>query len=278
MSIQTIFLLGIILLITSCHRTHSITAASSSATKEMKLVWSDEFEVDGLPDHTKWGYDIGDGCPQVCGWGNNELQYYTHADHRNSRVENGNLIIEAHKSPMHGKEYTSARLVTRAQGDWKYGKISIRAKLPTGLGTWPAIWMLPSHNQYGGWPKSGEIDIMEHVGYEKDTIYGTVHTSSFNHMLGTQVDKAIYQPEAESTFKTYSIEWNEEQIKWTIDDKHYHTFANKKMSEKEWPFDKKFYLILNIAIGGNWGGKLGVDTKIWPQKMEVDWVRVFQEV
>lgn len=244
----------------------------------MKLVWSDEFEVDGLPDHTKWGYDIGDGCPQVCGWGNNELQYYTHADHRNSRVENGNLIIEAHKSPMHGKEYTSARLVTRAQGDWKYGKISIRAKLPTGLGTWPAIWMLPSHNQYGGWPKSGEIDIMEHVGYEKDTIYGTVHTSSFNHMLGTQVDKAIYQPEAESTFKTYSIEWNEEQIKWTIDDKHYHTFANKKMSEKEWPFDKKFYLILNIAIGGNWGGKLGVDTKIWPQKMEVDWVRVFQEV
>jgi len=197
---------------------------------------------------------------------------------RNSRVENGKLIIEAHKSPKGGKQYTSARLVTKNKGDWTYGKISIRAKLPTGLGTWPAIWMLPSANKFGGWPNSGEIDIMEHVGYESDTIYGTVHTTSYNHMIGTQVGKATYQPDAESTFKTYSIEWDEDQITWSIDGSQYHSFDNRKMTEKEWPFDEEFHLILNIAVGGNWGGKKGIDTEIWPQQMIVDWVRVYQEI
>ena len=138
--------------------------------------------------------------------------------------------------------------------------------------------MLPTDNKFGQWPNSGEIDIMEHVGYEKDTIYGTVHTTSFNHMVGTQVGKATYQPQAESSFKTYAIEWNQEQIKWYIDNEIYHTFHNRNMTNKEWPFDEKFHLILNIAVGGNWGGKKGVDTLIWPQQMLVDWVRIYQEV
>jgi len=263
--------------LTSC-RQEKATTKVLSASKEMKLVWADEFDVNGLPDQSKWNYDIGDGCPKVCGWGNNELQYYTEADSRNSRVEDGHLIIEAHKAPMGGKEYTSARLLTKNKGDWTYGKISIRAKLPTGLGTWPAIWMLPTDNKFGHWPNSGEIDIMEHVGYEKDTIYGTVHTTSFNHMIGTQVGKAIYQPTAESTFKTYTIEWDESQIKWSIDGAQYHTFDNKNKSAKEWPFDERFHLILNIAVGGNWGGRKGIDTQIWPQQMIIDWVRVYQEV
>lgn len=267
-----------LILFHSCQQKKAPPTKVLSANKEVKLVWSDEFEIDGLPDQTKWNYDIGDGCPRVCGWGNNELQYYTEADKRNSRVANGNLIIEAHKSPMGGKDYTSARLVTKDKGDWKYGKISIRAQLPRGLGTWPAIWMLPSVNKFGGWPNSGEIDIMEHVGYEKDTIYGTVHTTSFNHMIGTQVGRASYQPEAEATFKTYSIEWNQDQIKWSIDGVEYHAFDNKKKTEKEWPFDEQFHLILNIAVGGNWGGKMGVDSQIWPQKMMIDWVRIYQEV
>jgi len=138
--------------------------------------------------------------------------------------------------------------------------------------------MLPTDNKYDGWPNSGEIDIMEHVGYEKDTIYGTVHTTAYNHMIGTQVGKATYQPTAESTFKTYSIEWDENKITWSIDGQQYHSFVNRNISEKEWPFDERFHLILNIAVGGNWGGKLGVDTDIWPQSMIVDWVRIYQQV
>ncbi len=276
--IQVILYISLSLLFASCAHTNEQATKVLSASAEMKLVWSDEFELDGLPDRTKWNYDIGDGCPRVCGWGNNELQYYTESDSNNARVESGNLIIEAHKSNMGGQSYTSARLVTKGKGDWKYGTISIRAKLPNGLGTWPAIWMLPSENIFGGWPKSGEIDIMEHVGYAQDSIYGTVHTTSFNHMIGTQVGKASYHPDAESTFKTYTLNWDEKQIEWFIDGVSYHSFENRNLSEKEWPFDENFHLIMNIAVGGNWGGKKGVDSQIWPQRMEVDWVRVYQKI
>ena len=277
-SIQLLLYYSIIVLMTSCAHTENKYTKVLSASAELKLVWADEFEVDGIPNKTKWAYDSGDGCPLTCGWGNNELQYYTAGNSNNARVENGNLIIEAHKSDMGGKKFTSARLVTKNKGDWKYGKISIRAKLPTGLGTWPALWMLPTDNRFGGWPNSGEIDIMEHVGYVRDSIYGTVHTTAFNHMIGTQVGKASFHPDAESTFKTYSIKWNSKKIEWLVDDVPYHSFSNRNLSEKEWPFDEKFHLIMNIAIGGNWGGKMGVDTRIWPQRMEVDWVRVYQQI
>lgn len=253
------------------------TEATVLVDERWELRWSDEFDTDGHPNGESWTYDLGDGCPRVCGWGNNELQYYTENDLDNARVEDGHLIIEAHKKDMGQKAYTSARLLTRNRLSWSHGKIDVRAKLPTGLGTWPAIWMLPEDNAYGGWPKSGEIDIMEHVGYESDSIYGTVHTEAFNHMIGTQVDKASYRPKAELEFSTYSLEWDEGRISWYIDGEQYHEFRNEGLSYKEWPFDQPFHLILNMAVGGNWGGKHGVDENIWPQRMVVDYVRVYQK-
>ena len=275
-ALQLVLYFFLVHLITSCDQSDEQDTRVLSKSHELKLVWSDEFDVDGLPDKTKWNYEIGDGCPRLCGWGNNEQQYYTLADSSNARVVKGNLIIEAHKSPMGDKEYTSARIITKNKGDWKYGKISIRAKLPSGIGTWPAIWMLPSENKYGNWPNSGEIDIMEHVGYAQDSIYGTVHTSSYNHLIGNQDVKAIYHKDVESAFKTYSIVWNEYKIEWFVDDVSYHTFENRNLSDREWPFDEKFHLIMNIAVGGKWGGRMGIDNEIWPQRMEVDWIRIYQ--
>lgn len=259
----------------SCNYNNNETVVAS-ASMSRTLVWEDNFNTDGLPDTKKWSFDIGDGCPKLCGWGNNELQYYTDADSKNARVENGNLIIEAHKNSEQSRDYSSARLVTKNKGDWKYGTIEIRAKLPQGKGTWPAIWMLPTVSNYGGWPASGEIDIMEHVGYAPDSIFGTVHTTAFNHMIGTQVGSQILISDAETAFKTYAIDWNENEITWSIDGIQYHSFKNENKTTKEWPFDQPFHLILNIAVGGNWGGKYGVDETIWPQRMEIDWVKVWK--
>jgi len=249
----------------------------SQSSGEYALVWSDEFDYEGLPDETKWSYDEGTGCPFVCGWGNNELEYYTVKQAKNARVENGHLIIEAHQENLKYNNFTSARLVTKGKGDWTYGRVEVRSKNPRGKGTWPAIWMLPTENIYGVWPRSGEIDIMEHVGYEPDTIYGTVHTLAYNHNRGTQKGDKLYVPDSESEFHVYSIDWTEEKIDFFIDDQQYFSFENENISSKEWPFDQAFHLILNIAVGGNWGGKYGIDPTIWPQRMEVDYVRVYQK-
>lgn len=248
----------------------------SGDTKRMKLVWADEFDKNGLPDSTHWGYDLGDGCPKICGWGNNELQYYTARRPENARVRDGHLIIEAHREKMGEREYTSARLVSKKKGDWTYGRIDVRAKLPAGRGVWPAIWMLPTDWVYGGWPGSGEIDIMEHVGYMPDSIFGTVHTNLFNGMLGTQQSKGIASKTISTDFHNYGIEWNTDKIDFLFDDKVYYTFHNKHEGSDAWPFDLDFHLLLNIAVGGNWGGKMGVDTAIWPQQMVIDYVRVYQ--
>ena len=245
--------------------------------KSKKIVWSDEFDYTGLPDSTKWSYDVGDGCdvPAGCGWGNNEAQFYTENAHKNARVENGYLIIEAHKEEIRNSKYTSARLVTKGKGDWKYGKIEVRAKLPEGLGTWPAIWMLSTDWEYGGWPESGEIDIMEHVGFMPDSILATVHTKAFNHLNHTQVGDSILINDAESKFHIYSLDWKPDHMDFYVDDALYFTFTNSQKTFREWPFDKRFHLILNIAVGGNWGGAHGIDDSIWPQKMMVDYVRVY---
>ncbi len=245
-------------------------------TKRMKLVWADEFSTDGLPDSTKWGYDIGNGCPVNCGWGNNELQYYTSNRQQNARVKEGHLIIEARREKMGDMEYSSARLVSKKKGDWTYGRIDVRAKLPVGTGVWPAIWMLPTDWVYGGWPGSGEIDIMEHVGYIPDSIFGTVHTNLFNGMLGTQKSKGIASKTVSTEFHNYGIEWNADKIDFLFDDKVYSTFQNRHEGSDAWPFDLDFHILLNIAVGGNWGGKMGVDTSIWPQQMVIDYVRVYQ--
>lgn len=241
-----------------------------------KLVWSDEFNYEGLPDSLKWGYDKGTGCPQNCGWGNKELQYYTWNRAENARVQNGHLIIEARREEYQGAAYTSARLASRNKGDWQYGRMEIRAKLPAGRGLWPAIWMLPTQWEYGGWPRSGEIDIMENVGYWPDSVFGTVHTKAYNGMLGTQITKGISHPDLSSAFHVYAIEWTADSISFLVDGQSYNHFKNDRTGFAAWPFDKEFHLLLNIAVGGNWGGKFGVDEAVFPRQMIVDWVRVYQ--
>jgi len=236
-----------------------------------ELVWSDEFDYNGLPDSTKWSYDIGGN-----GWGNQELQYYTNARSENARVENGYLIIEARNETYQNSNYTSARLVTKNKGDWLYGKVEVRAKIPGGKGAWPAIWMLPTNWVYGGWPKSGEMDIMEYVGYDKGVIHATVHTEAYNHSLGTQKGNSITINDVETVFHNYSMEWTEDKIMFFVDDTKYFTFY-KKNGYQYWPFDKTFHLLLNIAVGGSWGGAQGIDNSIFPIKMYVDYVRVYQD-
>jgi len=242
-----------------------------------KIVWQDEFNFEGsMPDTTKWSYDNGNGCPNLCGWGNNELQYYTTARQENAHLKGGNLIIEARRESFDVYNYTSARMVTKNKGDWKYGRVEVRAKIPTGRGIWPAVWMLPTKWEYGSWPHSGEIDIMENVGYWPDSLFGTVHTGAYNGMINTQRSQSINIKELHNNFHVYAMEWTEEEISFWVDDKRYHTFKNEHKNSETWPFDKEFHLVMNVAVGGNWGGKYGVDDAIFPQRMEVDYVRVYQ--
>lgn len=256
-------------------RPTSTTPTAPASLAAYTLVWSDEFDYPGSPDSTKWTYDLGDGCPDICGWGNNELQNYTKRV-ENARVENGHLIIEARKEPLGSRQYTSARVLSKGKGDWLYGRFEIRAELPSGLGTWPAIWMLPTDWLYGGWPASGEIDIMEHVGFAPDSIYASVHTTAYNHVKGTQRTNRMYIPDSERAFHVYSIEWTPEYVNFFVDSTRYHTFSNERAGSDKWPFDQRFHLILNVAVGGNWGGMKGVATDIWPQQLTIDYVRVFQ--
>ncbi|MFA5815314.1 MAG: family 16 glycosylhydrolase [Bacteroidales bacterium] len=243
---------------------------SSGNAQFNALVWSDEFDYTGLPAASKWTCEEGGN-----GWGNNELQYYTMNRTQNARVENGVLIIEALKENYNGREYTSARLVSTGKGDWLYGRFEIRAKLPGGKGTWPAIWMLPTDWAYGNWPSSGETDIMEHVGYDPTHVFGTAHTEVYNHKLGTQKGSSVTGSDWETTFHVYAIEWSATKIDFMVDDTKYYTFNNEGGWEK-WPFDKRFHFILNLAVGGSWGGAQGVDPSIFPKRMEIDYVRVYQ--
>jgi beta-glucanase (GH16 family) len=243
--------------------------SSAGQARKKKLVWADEFSGHGLPDSSKWSYDAGGG-----GWGNNELEYYTERRPDNARVENGHLIIEVRKEKYDSAQYTSARLVTRGKGDWKYGRIEVRARLPKGKGMWPAIWMLPA--EYDDWPHSGEIDIMENVGYMPDSVFGSIHTGAYNHVIGTQKTRGVFLKDLSSAFHVYAIEWSAKEIRFFVDKKQYQVFRNEGKGRETWPFDTPFHLILNVAIGGNWGGKYGVDDSIFPQKMIVDYVRVYR--
>jgi beta-glucanase (GH16 family) len=242
-----------------------------AASRGWKLVWSDEFDYTGLPDASKWNYDVGGE-----GWGNDELEYYTKQRSENARVENGNLIIEARKEDFEGKKYTSARLVTKGKGDWKYGKVEVRAKLPKGIGSWPAIWMLGSGSPYN-WPDDGEIDIMEHVGFDPGVVHASVHCKKYNHIKHTQKTAVTNVPDFADAFHVYSMEWDESHISIFVDDKKYFTFTNEHSSYDAWPFDNPQHLLLNIAVGGFWGGQKGVDDSIFPLKMLVDYVRVYQK-
>lgn len=250
-----------------------LSSCTSNEPRKWKLVWSDEFNYEGLPDPTKWSFDTEGNS---YGWGNNELQYYTSNQTKNAFVDGEMLNIVALQDTVEGFNYTSARVLTKGKGDWLYGRVEVRAKVASGRGIWPAIWMLPTDWEYGGWPRSGEIDIMEHVGYEPDSIFTTVHTEAFNHVKNTQVGNSTYLTDCESEFKVYAIEWNEDKIDFFIDEDNVFTFKNSGNGVEEWPFNQKFHLILNVAVGGNWGGLKGIDEEIFPASMLIDYVRVYQ--
>ena len=239
-----------------------------------KLIWSEEFDYTGFPDSTKWSYDTEGNVYQ---WGNNEAQYYTSGRKENAWVSDGVLRITALKEPMEGRSYTSARLITKGKGDWLYGRFEIRAKLPTGRGTWPAIWMLPTDWEYGDWPKSGEIDIMENVGYDPDPIVGSSHTEKYNHAIGTQKNAKIACPDCYKAFHVYALEWEEDEYRLYVDDQLYFTFKNEGTGYEVWPYDKRFHILLNLAIGGNWGGQKGIDDSLFPHVFEIDYVRVYKK-
>ncbi len=258
----------------------SITLFSFSTlnAQDWQLVWSDEFEGDSL-DQSKWSFQFGTGASEgLVGWGNNELQYYTDRQ-ENIFVEDGNLHIVARAESFNNRNYTSARIRSINKGDWKYGRFEFRAKLPEGQGLWPAIWMMPTDDAYGGWAGSGEIDIMELVGHEPDVVHGTLHYGGGwpdNVYSGDsyQLDTGKFSDD----FHTFALEWEEGEMRWYVDGEHYQTQNNWFTQGHEFPapFDKRFHLILNVAVGGNWPGSPDGST-IFPQEMVIDYIRVYQD-
>ena len=240
------------------------------------LVWSDEFDGDEL-NTDDWTYEIGMG---QWGWGNNELQSYTNGD--NATVKDGILTIELRKEKGEngGDKYTSTRIKTANSHCWKYGKIEMSAKLPSGKGTWPAFWMMPKESAYGGWPDSGEIDIMEFVGYTPGIIYNTIHCDAFNGADGTQKGFGSRIEDCSEAFHTYAVEWLPDKMIFTVDGEETFTYDPnefaKPAGKSQWPYDKEFYIILNFAWGGNWGGARGTDDSVLPQTYQIDYVRVYQ--
>nr|AIA99608.1 hypothetical protein [uncultured bacterium contig00110(2014)] len=239
------------------------------------LVWSDEFDntPNRLPGN-EWWFETGNN-----GWGNNEPQYYIDRVLGNdtvAKVQNGMLTITAFKlaTPHDGADIISARMNTVRS--WKYGYFEMRAKVPGGKGTWAAFWMLPKNFQ--SWPLDGEIDIMEYVGYRPDVTQASVHTAAYNHVDGTERTATRSAPGAERKFYTYGLLWTEDEIAGYIDGVKYFSFANDHANNKNtWPFNEPFYLKLNLAIGGNWGGLQGIDPNIFPARYEIDYVRVYQQ-
>jgi hypothetical protein len=230
----------------------------------LSLVWFDDFNTDGVPDTTKWTYDIGRGSN---GWGNNESQYYTNrAD--NIKVEKGVLKITAKKENYQGASYTSARLKSQGKFDFKYGRVEVRAKLPEGGGTWPAIWMLGANFSTVGWPNCGEIDIMEHVGNNQNKIHGTLHYPGNSGGNGNGNTIAIAN--VSTTFHVYEMEWTSTTIKFFVDGTQFHSFTNSSNV----PFNHNFFLILNVAMGGSFGGN--IDTNFTQSTLEVDYIKVYQ--
>ena len=236
-----------------------------------KLVWSDEFEYTGLPDTNKWGYEVGYIR-------NKELQYYTDSRLKNARVEDGKLVIEAHKESYKGMDYTSASVISQNKGDWLYGRVEVRAKLPEGKGIWPALWMLPTDRAKYGWPKGGEIDIMEMVGFEPKRVHSTVHTyDTYVNKKTEGQSKSIELETPQSDFHLYAVEWYPDRLDFYVDAKKLLSYPKKEDTLEFWPFREKFYLIMNIAYGGAWGAQKGIAPECLPQRMEIDYVRVYEE-
>lgn len=244
--------------------------AETTPTGEWHLVWADEFGVDGKPNDQWWDYE--EGYIR-----NNELQYYTAHRLENCRVKNGSLIIEARNDGFQGKPITSASLTTRRSASWTYGKIEVRAQLAPGRGTWPAIWMLGDNIDQVGWPHCGEIDIMEFVGYDPETVHGTIHTTAYNHLQNTERNGSLKFDDLTEAMHVYAIEWEPEEIRFYVDGQLYFTFENDGQNDDAtWPFYRPQHLKLNLAIGGDWGGAQGVDPSIYPTQFKIDYVRVYQ--
>ena len=249
-----------------------VVPSKGASGKFKKLVWSDEFSKDGLPDKTKWRFEEGY-------LRNNELQYYTSNRKENAEVKNGNLVIRLKNDSLKiGNKihpYSSADITTSGIKSWKYGRFEVKAKIPSRLGAWPAIWMLGDNINKKGWPACGEIDMMEHVGYMPDTLHFNVHTEKYNHTIKTNKGTKIKFGKPDE-FHIYSIEWFSDHIDWFFDDKKVFTFKNENTGPAAWPFDSPEYIILNFAFGGDWGGKEGVDKTLKSAEFLIDYVRVYQ--
>lgn len=234
-----------------------------------QLIWSDEFNYSGLPDSAKWTFEHGMKR-------NNEAQYYTNKRKENAWVENGNLVITARKEQYKNAEYTSASIETIGKKEFLYGRIEMRAKLPLGRGTWPALWLLGTNIKDVGWPMCGEIDILEHVGFDSLQIHGNINTSAYNHSIKTDRGKGLIVEKPWDTYHVYAIEWSREKIDFYCDSTKYFTFENDfKGDINTWPYDKPHFLILNLAIGGSWGGQQGIDDSHFPHKFYIDYVRYY---
>lgn len=234
--------------------------------QKLRLVWSDEFDTPGKLDPQKWEFDTDSG-----NWGNGELQHYS-KNSRNARVENGRLIIEAHRD-LAGK-YSSARVHTKGPG-FKYGRFEIRAKFPSGQGTWPALWMMATKQHYGQdiWPDNGEIDIVEHVGREPNQLLANFYTKNFIWMNNNGISQLIDFPETESDFHVYALDWNKDEAQISVDSIVYNVFKNPHTTWQDWPFDQKMQLIMNLALG-SYGGDM--DDSVFPQQLQIDYVRIYQ--
>jgi beta-glucanase (GH16 family) len=263
---------------TAASSTTSETSEPMAVPPGYRLVWADEFAHPGAPDPKKWRYDT---SRNKAGWYNQELQYYAADRRENVRIENGNLVIEARnerlarRADFGGQDYTSGKIFTRGIAEWTHGFVEVRARLACGRGIWPAIWMLGS-DPSAGWPALGEIDIMEHVGWDQGRVHGTIHTKAYNHVAGTQRGANTLLPDACAAFHRYQLDWSPERILIGVDGRAFMRFDNDHKGDlATWPFDKPQYLILNVAVGG-WGGQKGIDPGAFPARMEVDYVRVWQ--
>lgn len=239
-----------------------VSAYSSSE----ELIWSDEFDSVEL-NESFWNYELGNGCPDLCGWGNNEPQIYTKENHE---IKEGLLHISVKKE---GDKYTSTRITTEKKFEFQYGRVEARAKLPVGKGVWPAIWMLGSNHREVGWPLCGEIDVLEYVGREPHMVFNSLHTQdSFGNTVNTKKTK---MENIENGFHIYAMDWSPEKIDFFVDNKLLYSFAPKEKIEETWPYDQPFYLIINSAIGGNFGGH-DIDDSVLPQEFIIDYIRVYK--
>jgi beta-glucanase (GH16 family) len=280
--VANIFLTGLLLVFIGCDldETQEVTTLDN-------LVWSDEFDVDGAPNPQNWNYDIGDGTAEdIPGWGNNELQYYTDRL-ENAVVENGVLLITARQESFENRNYTSARLTTEGLLEQQYGRFEARIRLPYGQGYWPAFWLLgvPETIMVDGeevleeWPAVGEIDIMEYLGDEPTNVFGTLHGPGFSGAKSISKGFTLENDRFDKGFHVFGVEWSPTSVNFYVDGNIYQTLTREDVAEEtdgegEWVFDRPFYIILNIAVGGNLPGNPNSET-VFPQSMIVDYVRVY---